>query len=169
MISCIRTDTYLSFKVRADPDNTSLHSHLEGEADDPSNLQQRLLTKAPSSLTTNNKQMRCARPTCHGLRAWVHYTVYDRKCGWCRISYSLIRSNVAIKMHYEMYYSATYNMPLRNTVTMTMISSCHSVVRFCCSDSDAAHQRPSVCCNVIWLGASFLQSSIQVQSQRPAV
>lgn len=27
-----------SFKVRADPDNTSLDGHLEGEADDPSDL-----------------------------------------------------------------------------------------------------------------------------------
>lgn len=32
------TRTYLGFKVRADPDNTSLDSHLEGEADDPSDL-----------------------------------------------------------------------------------------------------------------------------------
>lgn len=60
-------------------------------------------------------------------------------------------------------------MPLRNTVYMTMVSSCYSVECFCCNDSDAAHQRPSVCCNVIWLGASFLQSRVQVQSQRPAV
>lgn len=52
---------------------------------------------------------------------------------------------------------------------MTSVSRCQSDVCFCCSDSDAAHQRPSVCCNVIWLGASFLQSGIQVQSQRPAV
>ncbi len=65
MIFCVWTHTYLSFKVGADPDNTSLDSHLEGEADDPSNLQQRLLTKAPSSLTTDGKQMkgmsRCAK------------------------------------------------------------------------------------------------------------
>lgn len=44
-----------------------------------------------------------------------------------------------------------------------------SVVCCCCCDSDVAHQRPCVCCNVIWLGASSLQCSIQVQSQRPAV
>lgn len=36
---CIGTEAYVSFKVRANPDNTSLDSHLEGEADDSSNLQ----------------------------------------------------------------------------------------------------------------------------------
>lgn len=38
VVFSIWTDTYLSFKVRADPDNTSLDSHLEGETDDPSDL-----------------------------------------------------------------------------------------------------------------------------------
>lgn len=37
--SCIGMEAYVSFKVRANPDNTSLDSHLEGEADDSSNLQ----------------------------------------------------------------------------------------------------------------------------------
>lgn len=58
MILCAWTDTHLSFKVRADPDNTSLDGHLEGEADDPPDLKQRLLAKAPSSLPADRKQMK---------------------------------------------------------------------------------------------------------------
>lgn len=39
MVFCVGTqNTYFSFEVRADPDNTSLDGHLEGEADDPSDL-----------------------------------------------------------------------------------------------------------------------------------
>lgn len=82
-------DTYLSFKVGTDPDNTSLDSHLEGEADDPPNLQQRLLAKAPSSLTTDRKQTKgIRRHTKQGQRGHelrndcdfkkkVHYTELD--------------------------------------------------------------------------------------------
>lgn len=47
---CIWRQAYIGFEVGANPDNTSLDSHLEGEADDSSNLQQRLFTEAPSSL-----------------------------------------------------------------------------------------------------------------------
>lgn len=47
---CIGTEAYVGFKVRANPDNTSLDSHLEREADDSSDLQQRLFAEAPPSL-----------------------------------------------------------------------------------------------------------------------
>lgn len=50
LLSVSRQTFYLSFKVRADPDNASLNSHLEGKTNDSSNLQQGLLTQAPSSL-----------------------------------------------------------------------------------------------------------------------
>lgn len=46
---------YLRGEVRADPHDTSLDGHLEGEADDPANFQQRRLAKAPSSLTTEQR------------------------------------------------------------------------------------------------------------------
>lgn len=47
--------TDLCFKVRADPDNTSLDSHLEGKADDPSELEQSLFTEASAALSRNRK------------------------------------------------------------------------------------------------------------------
>ena len=56
----------------------------------------------------------------------------------------------------------------RKQVYARRVSCCRNIERFC-GDGVPAHQRPSVRCNGIWLVASFLQSSIQVQSQCPAV
>lgn len=57
----LQLDTYLGFKVRADPDDTPLDSHLEGEADHPPDLQQRLLAQAPPGLTADRKRFRDTR------------------------------------------------------------------------------------------------------------
>lgn len=43
---------HLSLQVRSYPDNASLHSHLEGEADHSSDLQQSLLTQTPPALNS---------------------------------------------------------------------------------------------------------------------
>ena len=43
-------ESHLGLQVRSDPDDTPLHGHLEGEADDASDLQQSLLTQTPATL-----------------------------------------------------------------------------------------------------------------------
>jgi len=50
--SASRAGAHLGLQVGADAHHTSLHGHLEGEADDAADLQQGLLTHAPPSLTT---------------------------------------------------------------------------------------------------------------------
>lgn len=52
--------THLSLEVRADPDHTPLHSHLEGEADHPWDLQQGVFTQTSTSLRDGERQGSCA-------------------------------------------------------------------------------------------------------------
>lgn len=50
--------SHLGLQVRPDSDDASLHGHLEGEADHPSDLQQSLLTLTPATLTGRRKRRR---------------------------------------------------------------------------------------------------------------
>lgn len=58
-------EPHLGFQVGADPDHAPLDGHLEGEADDAADFQQRLLAQAPPGLRNTNDKTRAvisARP-----------------------------------------------------------------------------------------------------------
>lgn len=53
---------HLGLQVRSDPDHAPLRGHLESEADDASDPQQRLLTLTPATLTGRGGALRAEEP-----------------------------------------------------------------------------------------------------------
>lgn len=107
------------------------------------------------------------KPMCHEHGSEVHNTAVKWKIQSRRISPGVVKVKCESK-------SILRNISVHMKHPFEKCNLCGYASQlpqrcFCCRDSAAAHQRPSVCCNIIWLGESFLQSSIQVQSQHPAV